>query len=225
VGYFICYGCVNTASSFSWRFPFAFQATVSFLFSFACATLLPHSPSWLDVVGRKDEVDKTWETLGVSRAEIEKDEEMLERIVSNAPAAQTSKQVSWLGVFGRRVWKRTALGAFLMGMQQMSGIDGVLFVCSVYVWAYIEKLTPNSTLHFSFNKPVSAARKPRFSHQASPRYSCSSPRSRLLFTPTDGAGVPRPSSADLASPLACSLSARYTLRTACMAITELAAGS
>ena len=34
-----------------------------------------------------------------------------------------------LDIFSKDVRGRTALAVFLMGMQQMSGIDGVLYVC------------------------------------------------------------------------------------------------
>jgi len=41
------------------------------------------------------------------------------------------EQVRWrdvLAVFGKGARRQTALGVFLMGMQQLSGIDGVLYV-------------------------------------------------------------------------------------------------
>lgn len=46
--------------------------------------------------------------------------------------ADVVKEVKWrdlLEVFGKDCWRQTALGVFLMGMQQASGIDGVLYVC------------------------------------------------------------------------------------------------
>jgi hypothetical protein len=37
-----------------------------------------------------------------------------------------------LVVFSKDTWKQTAMGVFLMGMQQLSGIDGVLYVGSTF---------------------------------------------------------------------------------------------
>lgn len=62
-----------------------------------------------------------WEGLGIEAAEREKIEETEDSL---------PKPVEWkdiLTVFERKARKQTALGVFLMGMQQLSGIDGVLY--------------------------------------------------------------------------------------------------
>jgi hypothetical protein len=66
---------------------------------------------------------KIWEKLGIEAAEREK---IAEREAGELP--EQVKVVDLFNVFGRDNWRRTALGVFLMGMQQASGIDGVLYV-------------------------------------------------------------------------------------------------
>jgi hypothetical protein len=93
-------------------------------FFFTISTLiLPESPRWLSQSGKHQEATSTWEKLGVLATEREKHEEDASR---NSP-----KHVEWkdiLAIFHRNAWKQTAIGVFLMGMQQASGIDGVLYV-------------------------------------------------------------------------------------------------
>ncbi|KFZ04608.1 hypothetical protein V502_10022 [Pseudogymnoascus sp. VKM F-4520 (FW-2644)] len=85
MGYFICYGTVNISSSLSWRLPLALQAAVAAFGAGAAAMYLPPSPRWLAHKGRKSEASATWDLLGVSAAEREKD---TRHRVPRAPAAE-----------------------------------------------------------------------------------------------------------------------------------------
>ena len=120
VGYFTCYGSVKIASSISWRVPFALQAVIGSLFTVATIHRCPESPRFLAAAGKHQEALACWEVLGVGATEREKAEE-----TESLPEPVTVKDL--LAVFGKSVWKRTALGVFLMSMQQLSGIDGVLY--------------------------------------------------------------------------------------------------
>ena len=64
-----------------------------------------------------------WEGLGVEAAEREK---IKENDSGELPEGVKMKDI--LAIFGKDAWRQTALGVFLMGMQQLSGIDGVLYV-------------------------------------------------------------------------------------------------
>ena len=122
-GYFICYGTVNITSSLSWRLPFAVQAAIAFAFTLAALILSPESPRWLSQTGKHQEALAIWEKLGVLAAERDKNEEVSDN---------SSEPLHWkdmLSVFAKNARKQTALGVFLGGMQQLSGIDGVLYVC------------------------------------------------------------------------------------------------
>ncbi|KZT57618.1 major facilitator superfamily transporter sugar [Calocera cornea HHB12733] len=106
-GYFICYGTVKVGSSFSWRFPLAMQAFVSSVLALGMFSgMCPHSPRWLMHTGRLDEA-----------------------------AASAQKGLPWYrkvkDMFARGVAGRTMLGVFLMAMQQLSGIDAVLYYAPV----------------------------------------------------------------------------------------------
>ncbi|OBT46760.1 hypothetical protein VE00_02599 [Pseudogymnoascus sp. WSF 3629] len=146
VGYFICYGTVNIKSSLSWRLPLALQATIATLGATASALYLPPSPRWLAHKGRKEEASRTWDLLGVSAAEREKDLlENPESVVAETnelaelPAVHTTaldtgflarlrrNERRTYSVFGQEGRKQMVLGVFMMAMQQLSGIDGVLY--------------------------------------------------------------------------------------------------
>lgn len=121
-GYFICYGTVNLAASLSWRLPFALQAIFAFVFTLSTLFFSLESPRWLSQAGKHQQALAVWERLGVLAAEREKSEENSDGFV---------EPVHWkdmLSVFAKNARKQTALGVFLGGMQQLSGIDGVLYV-------------------------------------------------------------------------------------------------
>jgi len=126
-GYFICYGSVNISSSLSWRLPFAIEATISWSYLVSSLLFLPESPRWLTACGRHREATVIWEKPGIEAAEREKIEE---RQDSSGALPELVKMKDILAVFGKDAWRQTSLGVFLMGMQQLTGIDGVLYVCS-----------------------------------------------------------------------------------------------
>lgn len=148
VGFFICYGSTNIRSSLSWRLPFAILSVLAFSFSLAALWLTP-SPRWLTLHGRTAEAAATWDILGVSHAEREKIEIVehireiteLEEISASRPATaqnthqEEKKKNSFWELFTHDVRGRTFLAVFMMGMQQLSGIDGVLYVSTARLTA------------------------------------------------------------------------------------------
>jgi DNA-directed RNA polymerase III subunit RPC2 len=150
VGFFTCYGTARIQSSMSWRTPFLILACLSLLFSAAAFLWLVPSPRWLTIHGRREEANVVWDLLGVSHAEREKSEiEQARGSVIQGPVSQevavtnvssmdltvATPQVEdksirhkLFDIFSKDVRSRTALAVFLMAMQQLSGIDGVLYV-------------------------------------------------------------------------------------------------
>jgi hypothetical protein len=147
-------------SSFSWRLPFMLLAAYSFVFSAITLFYLPPSPRWLTVNGRTEEVTAAWEKLGVPTADQEKILVQLDdaiALVETANAAASldlglrrnttnisrisRKKAQILDVLSSESRPRLFLALFLMGMQQLSGIDGVLYVCVASRVSIQRKLT------------------------------------------------------------------------------------
>ena len=148
-GFFTCYGTSNMSSSLAWRTPFIVLACLSMAFSLASFLWLVPSPRWLILRGRQSEASAAWDVLGVGHAEREKAEnqqtgeataielhsladstESPRRQDAASPlrSQDPATEPSFLDVFSKDVRMRTGLASFMMGMQQLSGIDGVLYV-------------------------------------------------------------------------------------------------
>ncbi|KAI0064471.1 general substrate transporter [Artomyces pyxidatus] len=134
-GYFVSYGTVQLSSSLSWRLLFILQTIVSFTFSVG-SLFLPHSPRWLQHVGRTEDAARAWARLGFTATEAEKEQEAVQREQVDQAEGASAALPSGIWATLKLLWKkdvrgRTALGVFLMGMQQASGIDGVLYYAPV----------------------------------------------------------------------------------------------
>jgi MFS family permease len=138
-GYFTCYGTARIAGSLSWRLPFIILTVLTFMYVLTTLFLLPASPRWLIIHGRKAEADKTWDLLGVKH----EDRRDLENEIQNSTAIANDgsmsiespghlesreKHANFLDLFSRDVRERTFLAVFLMGFLQLCGIDAVLYV-------------------------------------------------------------------------------------------------
>lgn len=123
-------------------------AAYSFLFSGITLFYLPPSPRWLTINGKSEEISAAWEKLGVPAADQEK---ILVQLDDSTALVETAngaipldnglqrnttnvsrisqKKAQILDVFSSESRPRLFLALFLMGMQQLSGIDGVLYAC------------------------------------------------------------------------------------------------
>ncbi|CAG7941917.1 unnamed protein product [Penicillium nalgiovense] len=129
MGYFISYGTSSFRSSLSWRMPFILLAAFSMVLCGLSLLYLPESPQWLGLHGRYAMAEEAWDKLGVSRAEREKVvlQVRTQEVNSETEKAKDGTIDKLLAIFSKDVIGRTILAVFLMGMQQMSGIDGVLY--------------------------------------------------------------------------------------------------
>lgn len=145
IGFFTCYGTARIDSSLSWRLPFIILACFSGIFAISTLTWLVPSPRWLTLRGRGDEASAAWDVLGVGHAEREKAEtQQIEELrgielnstnpnsgnIDDVSLRGTQTQAGFFDLFSKDVRTRTILAIFMMGMQQLSGIDGVLYVSS-----------------------------------------------------------------------------------------------
>jgi MFS family permease len=123
-GYFLCYGTVHLEGTLAWRVPYILQATLGLAMIGAC-TRLPDSPRWLVHRGRRTDAVDALRRLDFGMAEAEKD-------ILSARNEQGMSLSAWQGfllLFKRGYRARTVLALFVLGMVQLSGIDGVLYVC------------------------------------------------------------------------------------------------
>lgn len=126
LGYFTCYGSIHIGSSIAWRLPFILQVVTSIALAVSCS-YLPTSPRWLYMRGLREEATQVFQRLDISSAEAEKD--ILGPAGQPPSAPSTSKGV--MHIFDKQYRLRTMLGFFILGMVQLSGIDGVLYVSPI----------------------------------------------------------------------------------------------
>ncbi|KAJ5348491.1 uncharacterized protein N7506_001744 [Penicillium brevicompactum] len=130
MGYFVSYGTSSIQSSLSWRLPFIVLASLSMVLCGLSLCFLPESPQWLGLHGKYVLAEEAWEKLGVNSEEREKvqvNTEITELDSENEEGAKEDTRKKLLEIFEKGVRGRTLLAVFLMGMQQLSGIDGVLY--------------------------------------------------------------------------------------------------
>ncbi|KAF4970318.1 hypothetical protein FSARC_2638 [Fusarium sarcochroum] len=126
VGYFLCYGSTKIDSSLAWRLAFILQG-VNSISLVLLGFMLPESPRWLILQGRRPEALKGLQRLNFSMVEAERD-------FLAGPAEQRPSFSVWQSfvlMFRRGYRARTILALFLLGMVQLSGIDGVVYYAPI----------------------------------------------------------------------------------------------
>ncbi|KAL8784873.1 MAG: hypothetical protein Q9195_008866 [Heterodermia aff. obscurata] len=121
-GYFISYGSQRIGSSMSWRLLFIVQGFAATLLCLGMA-FVPYSPRWLAQTGRSGEARRVLMRI----REDEKVESELREIEESLVVEMSGPQASFTAAFARKYIRRTLLGIVLMALQQLTGIDAVLY--------------------------------------------------------------------------------------------------
>ncbi|KAF4553257.1 Sugar (and other) transporter-like protein 20 [Elsinoe fawcettii] len=123
-GYFTAYGTVRLQSVWSFRSVYIIQAGMGILLSVICL-MLPESPRWLLLQSRRDDAISQLARLDFSPVEAEKD--LLGPSASRTITAQPNPITAIFTIFSAPYRTRTTLALIMLGMIQLSGIDGVLY--------------------------------------------------------------------------------------------------
>lgn len=124
IGYFTCYGSVHMGgSSMAWRMPFVIQIILAVVLIGCCARL-PESPRWL--VSRGDQLGALDSLRRLDFSLVEAEQDFMSSGTEQRPSLTPWQSFSML--FGKAYRGRTVLALFVLGMVQLSGIDGVLYV-------------------------------------------------------------------------------------------------
>lgn len=126
IGYFTCYGSVYIrGSSMAWRLPFIIMVAMSIIL-IRCCMRLPESPRWSMSRGDQPAALDALRRLDFSMVEAESS-----FMSGGAAVEQRVSLTPWQSfamLFRRGYRARTILALFVLGMVQLSGIDGVLYV-------------------------------------------------------------------------------------------------
>lgn len=125
-GYFTCYGSVRIGETMAWRMPFVVMVVLGLALVALC-TRLPESPRWM--MSRGDQIGALHALRRLHFSLVEAEREFLggDR-QATVQSATLSPWQSFVLLFRRGYRTRTVLALFVLGMVQLSGIDGVLYV-------------------------------------------------------------------------------------------------
>ena len=171
-GYFTCYGTIKIQNELQWRFPFIIQVPGGVLLILVCC-LLPRSPRWL-----LRRADSSIVMRNIQKLDLE-EEELAEEVyaTSDESLTQPEQSLSWNAVvdlFRKQHRLRTALAIGTLGMVQLCGIDGVLYVSlhgfdsRKLLLTLLSSTLPRSSLRQAFQNT-----RRHLWHPAFPVYLCS----------------------------------------------------
>ncbi|KAL1760772.1 general substrate transporter [Schizophyllum commune] len=138
IGYFVCYGSLNIVGSLSWRLPWILQC-LTCLVTAVGVRFLPHSPRWLLHVGRREEAVRAMQRLDLSKDEFislaaSEEEEKAQQEAAREKAQRGGWKhhiAQFKEAFAPGLRGRTTMALFMLSVQQLVGIDGVLYYAPV----------------------------------------------------------------------------------------------
>jgi hypothetical protein len=131
--YFISYGCSFIHSPSGFRLAWGLQAVPAAIL-FCALFFFPESPRWL---ASKDRWEECLDVLAHLHAGGNRNDPAVIAEYEEVREAQAivvqAKAVTWMGLFGPNMWKRTTVGIFAQVWQQMLG-GNVMMYYIVYVF-------------------------------------------------------------------------------------------
>ncbi|KAJ2892809.1 putative polyol transporter 2-like protein 1 [Zalerion maritima] len=131
-GYFTCYATVQAMpeGSWAWRTPFLIQGLLGMVGALACLCL-PDSPRWYVLRGQRGKAVNALEWLGLPAGETDFMNVGVNGTSEGAHQPSLGYLQSTLLLFRRGYRARTFLALFVLGLIQLSGIDGVLYYAPI----------------------------------------------------------------------------------------------
>ncbi|KAH1553212.1 hypothetical protein KXX57_007009 [Aspergillus fumigatus] len=139
VAFYITYGTRHMATEACFRLPFGLQMVTATILG-AGIHFFPYSPRWLALVNRQDDcMSSLCKLRGLTssdeRVQLEYQQIIAEINFQRAvlakkhPGASGTKLevLSWMDLFTRKLWKRTAVGVGVAFFQQLSGINAFIY--------------------------------------------------------------------------------------------------
>ncbi|KAF7166882.1 hypothetical protein CNMCM6106_002526 [Aspergillus hiratsukae] len=139
IAFWITYCTRHIASEASFRLPFGLQMVTATALGFGIH-FFPYSPRWLALVNRRDDCLRSLTKLRGLPSNDDRVQAEFQGIIAEItfqklvqakrhPGATGLKLefLSWLDLFSRRSWKRTAVGAGVGFFQQFSGINAFIY--------------------------------------------------------------------------------------------------
>lgn len=140
--YLISYGCsVNISGPAAFRVAWGVQAVPGFILS-AALFFFPESPRWL---ANHDRWEEAHEILASLHANGDKNDPVviaeLEEVREAVRIANESKDIGYLGLFAKGMWKRTLVGVSVQVWQQLLGGNVMLYYL-VYIFNMAGMVSP-----------------------------------------------------------------------------------
>ncbi|KAL1311370.1 hypothetical protein AAFC00_001540 [Neodothiora populina] len=143
--YLICYGCTFVEGPSAFRIAWGIQGVPGFIL-FGALFFFPESPRWL---GAKERWEECLDTLALLHGNGDTTDPVVQaeylEVREAARIAQESKNVSFFGLFGPKIWKRTLCGTSVQMWQQLLGGNVAMYYI-VYVFQ-MAGLSGNVTLY------------------------------------------------------------------------------
>ena len=134
--YLICYGCTFVEGPSAFRIAWGIQGIPAIIL-FASLFFFPESPRWL---ASKERWDAALQTLAHLHANGDVSDPMVQAEYMEVREAveimKASKNVSFWGLFGKRMWKRTVCGTSVQMWQQLLGGNVAMYYV-VYIFAMV----------------------------------------------------------------------------------------